>query len=240
MNSRVRNSINDEFKRVYGKPGGSEWKSGDRLVLKDLAATLKRIADHGTKGFYEGETARLLVREMELGGGYIAHEDLKRYRARVRNPIHFKYRDFDVYSAPPPSSGGITLAQMMGIAEQFNLKSKGRWSVMTNHVMIEAMRRAYANRAMYLGDADFVRIPKHLATKSYARYLASTINLKRATPSDSLGPRITEEAESPETTHFSVVDKSGMAVSNTYTLEAGYGSGVVVRGAGFLLNNENG
>ena len=240
LNSRVKGSNNDEFKRVYGKPDGSPWKSGDRLVLSDLGRTLQRIADHGTKGFYEGETARLLVKEMELGGGYITLEDLKRYRARVRQPIKFKYRDFDVYSAPPPSSGGITLAQMMGIAEQFELRSKGRWSTMTNHVMIEAMRRAYANRAMYLGDADFVDIPEHLPTKPFAKYLASTIDLARATKSDSLGPRITEAPESKETTHFSVVDRSGMAVSNTYTLEAGYGSGVVVRGGGFLLNNEMG
>ena len=240
LNNQIRGSKNDEFKRVYGKLDGSPWKSGDRLVLTDLAATLQRIADQGTKGFYEGETARLFVREMELGGGYVAHEDLKRYRARVRQPIHFKYRDYDVYSAPPPSSGGITLAQMMGIAEQYNLRSKGRWSAMTNHVMIEAMRRAYANRAKYLGDADFVEIPKHLWTKPFARYLASTIDLKKATPSDSIGPKITEEPESKETTHFSVVDQSGTAVSNTYTLEAGFGSGVVVRGGGFLLNNEMG
>lgn len=240
LNYQVTNSSNDEFKRVYGKPDGTQWKSGDRLVLSDLAATLRRIADHGTKGFYEGETARLLAQEMDLGGGYVALEDLKRYRARVRTPIHFKYRGFDVYSAPPPSSGGITLAQMMGIAEQYDLRSKGRWSGVTNHVMIEAMRRAYANRARYLADQDFVEIPKHLWTNSFARYLASTIDLKRATPSDSLGPKITEEAESKETTHFSVVDQKGMAVSNTYTLEAGYGSGVVVRGGGFLLNNEMG
>ncbi|NNE67597.1 MAG: gamma-glutamyltransferase [Pyrinomonadaceae bacterium] len=240
LNFEVKNSINDEFKRVYGKADGTQWKSGDRIVLKDLGATLDRIAKQGTKGFYQGETARLLVEEMKKGGGYVRQADLDKYRARVRTPIRFKYREYDVYSAPPPSSGGITLAQMMGISEQFDLKSKGRWSTETNHIMIEAMRRAYANRAMYLADADFVSIPKYLTTKSFAKYLSTTIDLKRATKSDSLGPRITEEPESKETTHFSVVDKNGMAVSNTYTLEAAYGSEVVVRGAGFILNNEMG
>jgi gamma-glutamyltranspeptidase/glutathione hydrolase len=240
LNSELRESKNDEFIRVYSKSNGAAWMAGDKIVLADLAATLQRIADQGTDGFYSGKTANLLVAEMERGGGYITAQDLDRYRARIRQPIRFEFRDYEILSAPPPSSGGIALAQMFGIVEHFDLRSKGRWSAETNHLMIEAMRRAFANRAMYLGDSDFVQIPEHLSSREFARYLAGTIDLQHATPSESLGPTIAETAESPETTHFSVVDRNGMAVSNTYTLEAGFGSGVVVTGAGFLLNNEMG
>ncbi|MAB87970.1 MAG: gamma-glutamyltransferase [Planctomycetes bacterium] len=236
----VQRSKNAEFKRVYGKAGGGQWQGGDKMVLSDLGATLQRIADHGTAGFYKGETAKLLAAEMKRGGGFITEEDLSRYRARVRVPIHFTYRGFDVYSAPPPSSGGITLAQMLQILENFDLKALGRWSPQAHHLIIEAMRRGYANRAKFLGDSDFVTIPDRLTTKSFAKELAASIDPKKATASDTLGPPITEEEESRETTHFSVIDKTGMGVSNTYTLEAGYGSGVVVKGAGFLLNNEMG
>ena len=240
LNGQVQNSNNAEFKRVFGKPGGREWTAGDRLAQPDLANTLQRIADHGNAGFYNGETAELLVSEMVRGGGYVTREDLSRYRARVRNPIHFSYRDFEVYSAPLPSSGGITLSQMMGMAEQFDLNSAGRWSARTSHVMIESMRRAYAHRAQHLGDSDFVEIPSHLATKDFACELASSIDLDKATKSDALGPKVNLEPTSDQTTHFSVIDGAGMAVSNTYTLEASYGSGVVVTGAGFILNNEMG
>jgi gamma-glutamyltranspeptidase/glutathione hydrolase len=240
LNRSLRSSRNAEFKRVYGKPGGTPWKQGDRIVLADLGATLSRIAEHGAVGFYKGKTADLLVAEMKRGGGYVAQADLTRYRARVRVPIRFTYRDYVVFSSPPPSSGGITLAQQLQILENFDIKSRGRWSVATNHLMIEAMRRAYAQRAQHLGDSDFVDIPERLTTKKFAKKLASTIDEGQATKSATLGPRITQSNESPETTHFSVIDKSGMAVSNTYTLEAGYGSGVVVTGAGFLLNNEMG
>lgn len=240
LNDQLGKSTNNEFKKVYGKRDGGVWQAGDRLVLTDLAATLQRIADDGVKGFYSGETAELIAAEMKQGGGLISTGDLLRYRARIRQPIRFRFRGYEVLSPPPPSSGGITLAQMLGIAEQFDLRRYGRWSVESNHVMIEGMRRAYANRAMYLGDPDFVEIPPHLATRDYAKYLASTIDMQHATPSASLGPPVTERNESLETTHFSVVDRDGMAVSNTYTLEASYGSGIVVRGAGFLLNNEMG
>jgi gamma-glutamyltranspeptidase/glutathione hydrolase len=240
LNRTLDRSNNDEFERVYGPPDGEEWVAGMRLRLPDLAATLARIRDHRNDGFYAGETARLIAAEMEQGGGTITEEDLALYRARVRVPIHFTYRGNDVYSAPPPSSGGITLAQMMQMLEPLELRTLGRWSVETNHLFIEAMRRAYAQRATHLGDPDFVDIDPVLWTKEYARALGASIDRERATPSRALGPEITLAPESPETTHFSVVDATGMAVSNTYTLEAGYGSGVVVRGAGFLLNNEMG
>ncbi len=240
LNGQLHRSTNDEFRRVYGKPDGTEWKAGDRMVLPDLAATLQRIADSGTAGFYSGKTARMIVAEMQQGGGLVSLEDLARYRARIRQPIRFQFRDNEILSAPPPSSGGIALAQMLGIVEQFDLSRKGRWSVETNHVIVEAMRRAFASRATYLGDPDFAGIPEHLASRDFARYLASTIDPQQATPSETLGPPVTESPESPETTHFSIIDRNGMAVSNTYTLEASYGSGIVVRGAGFLLNNEMG
>lgn len=240
LNRELQRSSNAEFRRVFAGPDGGPWSAGDRLQQPDLAATLQRIADSGTDGFYSGRTAHLLVAEMQRSGGLISYEDLRRYRARVRNPVRFSYREYDVLSAPPPSSGGITLAQMMGIAEQFPLREAGRWSVLTNHVMIEAMRRGYASRARWLGDPDFVKIPDTLTSESFIQELAATIRPDRATPSDTLGPPITPLDESPQTTHFSVIDDTGMAVSNTYTLEQSYGSGVVVSGAGFLLNNEMG
>lgn len=240
LNSTLGKSRNQEFKRVYGRGDGEAWKAGQKLVLTDLGETLARIRDGRNQGFYAGKTARLLSAEMERGGGYVSLEDLARYRARVRVPIRFGYRGHDVYSAPPPSSGGITLAQAMQILEPFELRKLGRWSTGANHLIIEAMRRAYAERAAHLGDADFVDIDPKLWSPEYARGLAKSIELEKATPSREIGPPIAMAKESKETTHLSVMDASGMAVSNTYTLEAGYGSGVVVRGAGFLLNNEMG
>jgi gamma-glutamyltranspeptidase/glutathione hydrolase len=240
LNSELQRSQNAEFKRVFGHPEGRPWQEGDRLCQPDLAATLQRIADEGAAGFYSGRTADLLVQEMAAQDGLITHEDLQRYQARIRTPIQFRYRDYDVFSAPPPSSGGITLAQMLGIVEQFNLRDSGRWSTRTSHLMIEAMRRAYANRAQYLGDPDFTPIPEYLTDRAFIEHLAATVDPDKATASAELGPRITEPLESAQTTHFSVMDRHGMAVANTYTLEASYGSGVVVTGAGFLLNNEMG
>ena len=241
LNRALERSENDEFKRVYGKNGGAEaWQASDRLVLSDLGRSLRRIAEQGNDGFYAGETADLLAAEMEQGDGYISKEDLSGYAAVLRKPIRTTFRGNEIFSAPPPSSGGIALTIMLGILEHFDLKSKGRWAPQTVHLIIESMRRAYADRARHLGDSDFIEIPAHLTTKGYARELAASINLRQATMSEKLGPRLTEAEESPETTHYSVIDRSGMAVSNTYTLEQGYGSGGVVTGAGFLLNNEMG
>ena len=240
LNRTLAGSHNEEFKRVYGREDGAQWSAGQKIVMPDLAATLARIRDHGNAGFYAGKTAELLAAEMERGGGYVSLEDLRRYRARVRVPIQFSFRGHDVYSAPPPSSGGITIAQVLQMLEPFELRKLGRWSPKANHLIIEAMRRAYAERAAHLGDSDFVKIDQKLWSQPYALGLGKTIDPAEATPSARLGPKITLAPESKETTHFSVMDASGMAVSNTYTLEAGYGSGVVVRGAGFLLNNEMG
>jgi gamma-glutamyltranspeptidase/glutathione hydrolase len=173
-----------------------------------------------------------------LGGGLIAKADLATYQANERKPIHGIYRGYDVYAPPPPSSGGTCLVEMLNILENFDLKKDGRWSPRTVHLMAEAMRRAFADRARYLGDGDFVKIPSNLKTKEYARDLAKGIDPQKATRSEELAKDIPLAPESNDTTHFSVIDKDGMAVANTYTLEHSYGSKIVVRGAGFLLNNE--
>ncbi len=230
-----------ELARVYGKDGGEgEWQGGDRLILKDLGRTLRMIAEDGPDAFYLGEIADLLVAEMERSGGLITKADLRDYEAKIREPIHATFRGYDIYGPAPPSSGGICLAMMLNILENFDLKAQGRYSTKTMHLIIESMRRAYSDRAKYLGDQDFVDIPSHLTTKEYAKELAASIDLELATPSVDLAPPIKLAGEGEETTHFSVVDSTGMMVSNTYTLEQGYGSKVVVGGAGFLLNNEMG
>jgi gamma-glutamyltranspeptidase / glutathione hydrolase len=228
-----------ELQRVFSKPeGGAHWKAGDRLVQKDLAATLKRLAEDGPDAFYKGAIAEQIAAEMKAGGGILTRADLDGYRAVARTPVHGTYRGYDVYAPPPPSSGGICLVEMLNILETHDLHKLGRWSPDTLHLMIEAMRRAYCDRARYLGDTDFVKVPDHLTTKAYAHKLAKEINPARATPSEELAKDIPLARESESTTHFSVIDKDGMAVSNTYTLEHSYGSRVVVKGAGFLLNDE--
>jgi len=228
-----------ELRRVYGKrEGAKEWHKGDRLVLKDLAWTLRQIAEKGPEAFYEGAIADKIAAEMESGGGLITRADLAAYQARLRPPIHGTYRGYDVYGPPPPSSGGICLVEMLNILENFELRRHERWSAETMHLMIESMRRAFCDRARYLGDTDFVKIPAHLTSKEYARELARGIDLHKATRSEDLASDIALAGEGDHTTHFSVIDPDGMAVSNTYTLERSYGSRVVVRGAGFLLNDE--
>ncbi len=215
-----------------------QWQAGDVLKQPELADTLERVARLGPDEFYTGVTAELIVEEMRRGKGFITEADLEAYRATERKPVHGTYRGYDIYSSPPPSSGGTVLVEALNILEQFPLKDYGRYSPRTLHLVTEAMKRAYADRARYIGDPAFTEIPAHLTTKEYAKQLAAGISLDQATPSAKLAPEIKLGEESPSTTHFSVVDASGMAVSNTYTLQASYGSRVVVRGAGFLLNNE--
>jgi gamma-glutamyltranspeptidase/glutathione hydrolase len=231
--------VTPELRRVLGKDEGrSRWLSGDRLVQRDLARTLRRIAEEGPDGFYKGRTAELIAQEMKAGGGLITQADLAAYTAKVREPIHGTYRGYDVYGPPPPSSGGICLVEMLNVLENFDLKKQGRYSPATLHLLAETMRRAYYDRARYLGDADFITTPPHLTSKEYARKLARNIDPRKATPSADLAPDIPIKDEGDSTTHFSVIDSDGMAVSNTYTLERSYGSRIMVRGAGFLLNNE--
>jgi gamma-glutamyltranspeptidase/glutathione hydrolase len=228
-----------EFHRVFAHAGGP-WKEGDRLTQPELAATLRLIGSAGPDAFYTGPIAEKLVAEMKAGDGLITLKDLAIYEAKVRDPVHGTFRGYDLYAPPPPSSGGVALVEMLNILETFDLKKLGRWSPEANHLILEAMRRAYCDRARHLGDADFVEIPAHLTSKEYARQLAATIDRQHATPSDTLAKEIELSGDAPHTTHFSIIDSAGMAVSNTYTLEQAYGSRVVVRGAGFLLNNEMG
>jgi gamma-glutamyltranspeptidase/glutathione hydrolase len=230
---------------AYGKPGGGSWAAGDRLVLKDLAKTLRAIATDGPDVFYKGWIADRIAEDMAANGGLITKEDLARYDAKERPPVRGTYKGFEIIAMPPPSSGGVAMIEMLNILENFDLKaSGGADAAKTKHLEIEAMRRAYLDRARYLGDPDFVQMPlARLMSKEYAKTLAASINPDKASSSAELGKDILLHAESPEpdeTTHFSVIDRNGMAVSNTYTLEGGYGSRVVVKGAGFLLNNEMG
>lgn len=228
---------------AYGKRGGGEWAAGDRLVLADLAKTLAAIADQGADGFYKGPVAEMIAADMAANGGIITQDDLAAYEAKERPPVRGTYKAFEIVSMPPPSSGGVALIQMLNILEGFDLRSKGLLSAPTLHLRIEAMRRAYLDRARHLGDPDFVDVPvARLTSKEYARTLADSIDQKRASSSLALGADIlaTPAREPEETTHFSVIDRTGMAVTSTYTLEGSYGSHVVVKGAGFLLNNEMG
>ncbi len=230
----------DEMQRVYTKPGGRPWASGDRLVQPDLARTLRLIAEEGPDAFYRGAIAEQIDAEMKSGGGLITKEDLANYKAIQRQPIHAHYRGYDVYGAPPPSSGGIGLALMLNMLELFDLKQNERFSPQTLHLMAEVMRRAYCDRARHLGDPAFTQIPAFLTDRDYARRLAQDIDLTKATRSEDLAKDIPLTKEGDSTTHFSIIDKDGTAVANTYTLEQSYGSRVVVKSAGFLLNNEMG
>ncbi|WP_268807695.1 gamma-glutamyltransferase [Marinobacterium lutimaris] len=229
----------ESSRKVFFKQDGSLYQAGERFVQKDLAATLKRIAEQGVKGFYEGETADLIVAEMQRGGGLITHEDLKNYQPVIRKPVHGNYRGYDIYSMSPPSSGGTHIVQILNILEGFPIGDSGLNSAKTIHLMAEAMKRAYADRSEYLGDTDFVDVPlKGLTSTDYAASLRQQIDPEQATPSVEIKPGNPAPYESNETTHFSIVDKYGNAVSNTYTINFSYGSHIVVDGAGFLLNNE--
>jgi gamma-glutamyltranspeptidase/glutathione hydrolase len=241
LNSGLRRSEGfPELRRVLGKEGGkSEWQAGDRLVQKDLAGTLRLLAERGPDAFYKGAIAAKLAAEMRAGGGLLTRDDLAAYQAKLRRPIRGSYRGYAVY-APPPPSGGICLVEMLNVLESFPLRKQGRWSATTLHQLIEVMRRAYCDRARHLGDADFVKVPEHLSSKEHARKLARGIDPEWATPSAELAKDIPLRGEGDSTTHFSVIDGDGLAVANTYTLEGSFGGRIVVRGAGFLLNNEMG
>jgi gamma-glutamyltranspeptidase/glutathione hydrolase len=229
---------------AYGKPGGGEWIEGDRIVLTDLGKSLRAIATEGPDVFYKGWIADRIADDMKAHGGLITKQDLATYQAKTRQPVKGTYRDYEIISMPPPSSGGVALIEMLNILEPYNLKSKGLLTPPSMHLQIEAMRRAYLDRARSLGDPDFVKVPvRELTSKRHARTVAATIDPAKASSSVELGHDIVSAVpsqEPDETTHFSVLDRSGMAVSSTYTLEGGFGSHVVVSGAGFILNNEMG
>ena len=224
--------------KIFIRPDGTSLREGDRLVQTDLAATLSAIAEHGPRGFYEGPVAEKLVKAIGDAGGIMTSDDLRSYRAVVRAPVRGTYRGFDVVSMPQPSSGGIVLLETLNILEGFRMGEMKQGSAPSLHVMIEAMKRAYADRARYLGDPDFVSAPvATLISKDYAARQRASIDLQRATPwTDALSA--TPPREGSNTTHFSVADSMGNAVSNTYTLNFSYGVGLVAEGTGVLLNNE--
>ena len=226
--------------KVFLKEDGSFYEPGDTWKQPDLAATLERIRDNGKDGFYKGETARLIADFMAANDGIITLEDLEKYQAVEREPIRGTYRGYEVVSMPPPSSGGTVLVQMLNILEGFDLREAGHNSALYLHLLTESMRRAYADRANFLGDPDFNEdLPIDVLTsKEHAEKQRQSIVMHAASESDPA--KFARIYESEETTHFSVVDKDGNMVSLTYTLENGYGSKIVVEGAGFLLNNEMG
>ncbi len=228
-----------EGSRALFLPSGRPIAEGTRWRIPALAATLRRIAEQGPAGFYEGETADLIVAEMQRGGGIITHEDLRRYEAKWRDPVVFLYRGHTVVSMPPPSSGGLTLALIANILEGYNLRALGWHSPEALHLTAEAMRRAFADRNHYLGDPDFVEIPRpQFLSEEYAALRRSDIRPEQATPSSEVRPGSLLSTEPSHTTHFSVVDEDGNAVALTTTINDLYGSGVTVSGAGFVLNDE--
>lgn len=227
--------------KAFLKPGNVPYEPGEIWKQPDLARTLKRIQEQGRDGFYKGETAKLVEDFMKANGGIITQEDLALYEADEQPVVHGTYRGYDIYAMAPPSSGGVALIEMLNILEGFNLKEVGHNSALYVHLLTEAMRRAYADRALHIGDPKFnPDMPvERLTSKEYADGLRESIDMYFASESDS-STFSASYYESEETTHFSVVDREGNAVSLTYTLEYSYGSRMVVDGAGFLLNNEMG
>ncbi|WP_439642226.1 gamma-glutamyltransferase [Gemmatimonas sp.] len=218
---------------------GKPYAAGERMVLSDLGNTLTRIRDLRRDGFYKGTTAHLLTAEMRKNGGLITERDLADYVAQERAAVRGTFKGYEIITMPPPSSGGVAMIEMLNILEGVDLKAAGHNSPLYLHWLAESMRRAFRDRAMFLGDPDFTKPPiDKLTSKAYAATLRGTIDPLKASPSSPAD--VAQGYESDETTHYSVVDKDGLAVSVTYTLEAGYGLGAVVEGAGFLLNNEMG
>ncbi len=239
-----------ESRRIFLRDG-NYYQVGETFAQPDLAATLTRIQNEGAREFYEGKTAALIAADMAANGGLITMDDLQAYHAIEREPVSGSYRGYDIITMPPPSSGGIALLQMLGMLEPYDLGTMGHNSAATLHVMIEAMRRAFRDRAEFLGDPDFVNVPmKGLLDPAYIKGLMANFDPDHATPSEGLAPgspagwtgpipdASARPHESTETTQFSIVDAAGNMVSCTYTLNGLYGNGVTVKGAGFLLNNE--
>jgi len=225
---------------AFSKPEKTRWREGERLVQRDLADTLDRIAQVGPDEFYAGKTARLIAGYMAQHGGFVTLLDLNSYQAKLRPPVRTSFRGYEVYSIGPSSSGGVVLCQMLNMLERFDLKADGRDSPRTIHRVTEAMRRAFFTRATQLADPDFVSIPvAELISKAHGDKLANSIG-EQATPSQDLAPFAVRPAEGDHTTHLSSIDQAGNAVALTYTLEESYGAKCVVAGAGFLLNNEMG
>ena len=239
------NAYKDFFKRnkaaskIFIRIDGKPWEKGQKLIQKDLAKTLKRIARYGRDGFYSGPVAQLIVEEMKRGNGLITKEDLMNYESRYRDPVLGTYKGHDIISMGPPSSGGALLINMLNMLENYPMDTLGFNSSNYIHLMTEVQRRAYADRAEHMGDPDFWDVPiSMLTSKSYAKKRIKNIDLNKATLSNTISASKKEIYESTETTHYSVVDRWGNAVSVTTTINLNYGNGCVVDGAGFFLNNE--
>ena len=225
--------------RQFFQPDGSAYAVGDIWRQADLAWTLSEISEEGINGFYGGEVAQLITTEMESGGGLITAQDLADYRVVERQPVRGTYKDFEIVSTPPPSSGGVHIVQMLNILEGYDLQAMGHNSAAYVHHLTESMKLAYADRSLYLADPDFVDVPvTQLIDKAYAEQQRQRIDSNVATPSVNIAPGQLLGSESTETTHYSVADRFGNVVSNTYTLNFSFGSNIVVPGTGMLLNNE--
>ena len=235
---RARLSSNEAAAKVFYKEDKSLYAAGEILIQKDLARTLKLLSELGPDTFYKGEIAELIVKEMEKNGGLITLQDLKNYNIVEREPLVGDYKDYKIVSMPPSSSGGTHLIQMLNMLEEFPIKEMGFGSAESIHILAEVMKRAYADRSKYLGDTDFYKVPSSLTSKEYAKSLNAFISVDKLTPSDEVSPGDPYPYESPDTTHFSVMDSLGNAVSNTYTLNFSYGSGMMIPGTGMLINNE--
>lgn len=246
LNGALRRQLNryPSSAAAYGKPGGGDWREGDTLRLPDLGRALDAIATQGPDAFYTGWIADSLAAQMKANGGIITKRDLAAYRAVERAPVRGTFNGHEIIGMAPPSSGGTLLIQTLNMLEALDVtRFRAPNDPALLHLRLEVAKRAYLDRAKWMGDPDFVKVPvSRMTSKSYAATLAKSIDTAHATSSIALGKGLVTvpAAESDETTHYSVVDGDGNAVSNTYTLEGGYGSGVVVRGAGFLLNNEMG
>ena len=225
--------------KIFFKEGGESYRPGDRLVQADLAKTLKKIAAEGPDGFYKGEVAEAISRAVQADGGLITPADMAAYKVVERAPVKGSYRGYEIVSMPPPSSGGVHLIQILNALEGYPIAALGQNSAETIHLMAETMKLAYADRSEYLGDPDFVDVPvAALTSKAYAADMRAKISADFARPAAQIAPANLAPYESDQTTHFSVVDKDGNAVSNTYTINFNYGSGLVADGTGVLMNNE--
>jgi len=238
---RLKDSFNKfpSSAKIFLKQNDAVYAEGEIFKQADLYKTLKLISKQGVDAFYSGKIAQLIVSDIKRNGGIICLDDLKRYKTIERTPVKGSYREYEIISMGPPSSGGIALIQSLNILEQFNLAHLGLNSSRYIHVLTETLRNVFAVRAQYLGDADFVNVPQtSLLSKSFANNLMNNINLDKATPSDSLKIANPFHFEGNHTTHYNVIDKNGLAVAVTTTINSGYGAKAVVEGAGFLLNNE--
>lgn len=238
-NRQLRLCADDTSCGYFYKPGKVPYEMGERLIQTDLADTLQLIADKGPDAFYRGAIAKKIAAEMKVGGGLIDMASLAAYKPVIREPLRGDYRGYEIVAMPPTSSGGVHVLQMLNILEHFPIAEFGAGSADEIHVLAEVMRLAYADRSEHLGDPDFHAVPvEWLTSKDYATELAATIDLNKARPSSNVKPGVPVPPESEDTTHYSVIDVHGNVVSNTYTLNTSYGSGISVAGAGFLLNNE--